>query len=80
MITFLLATVRNCNDYIADVIVAASSTVHKFPITKCMGKIAVQLKSHRESEIASLPVLDGMFFNRLGGAVVPAEANPDIRK
>ncbi len=24
----------------------------KFPIKKCMGKIAVQLKSHGESEIA----------------------------
>ncbi len=30
----------------------ANSTARKLPIQKCMGKIAVQLKSHGESEIA----------------------------
>ncbi len=29
-----------------------NSTASKLPIQKCMGKITVQLKSHRESEIA----------------------------
>ncbi len=29
-----------------------NSTARKLPIQKCMGKIAVQLKSHGESEIA----------------------------
>ncbi len=33
-----------------------NSTARKLPIKKCMGKIAVQLKSHGESEIARVSV------------------------
>ena len=40
------------NDNLPEFSFYSNSMARKLPIPKCMGKFAVQLKSHRESEIA----------------------------